>query len=191
MTHSIKLAGLFAALSIAFVGVASIGGAAEKSSAPAGLGYDSSKPIEVNADSFVADLNGENGTYRGHVIVRQGAVRLSANEVQVFAPGGEASRMEASGNVVVASTSGNAVGDRAVYDVKEQVLHLIGNVVLTKDQNVLRGEALDFDMATGKAQLGGGKAQANQTTAPNGRVQGVFMPQGAGKGKSLSNKGNP
>ena len=38
----------------------------------AGLGLDSSQPIAVNADSFLADLNNEVGTYTGNVIVTQG-----------------------------------------------------------------------------------------------------------------------
>ena len=76
--------------------------------ADASLGLDSSQPIAVNADSFLADLNNETGTYTGNVIVTQGEVRLHADEVTVHAPGGRASRMEANGNVIVDSPSGQA-----------------------------------------------------------------------------------
>jgi len=81
------------------------------------LGLDSSQPIAVNADSFLADLNNEIGTYTGNVIVTQGEVRLHADEVKVHAPGGRAARMEANGNVIVDSPSGQAVGDSGVYGV--------------------------------------------------------------------------
>src|SRR5262249_39230439 len=73
-----------------------------------GLGFDSGKPIAVNADSFLADLKGETGTYTGNVIVTQGEVKLHADEVTVLAPGGRAARMEAKGHVVVDSPSGQA-----------------------------------------------------------------------------------
>jgi len=145
------------------------------------LGLDSSQPIAVNADSFLADLNGETGTYTGNVIVTQGPVRLHADEVKVHAPGGRASRMEANGHVVVDSPSGQAVGDNGVYDVPEQLLTLTGSVVLTKDANVMRGNALEVSMATGLAKL---TATAQNTTPPEpgqpappkGRVQGLFVP---------------
>src|SRR5260370_21411935 len=90
------------------------------------LGLDSDKPIAVNADSFLADLNGETGTYTGNVIVTQGRVRLHADQVKVMAPGGRASRMEAQGHVIVDSPSGQAVGDTGLYEVRPQVLRLNG-----------------------------------------------------------------
>ena len=146
------------------------------------LGLNSRQPIAVNADSFLADLNGDTGTYTGNVIVVQGDVRLHADQVKVLAPGGRASRMEAQGHVVVDSPSGQAVADTGVYDVPQQILRLNGNVVLTKEQNVMRGTALEFSMATGLARMtaGGAPAQpatAAQATTRSGRVQALFYPQ--------------
>jgi lipopolysaccharide export system protein LptA len=82
--------------------------------------------------------------------------------------------MEARGHVVVDSPSGKAVGDAGDYDVAGQVLHLDGNVVLTKDQNVMRGAQLVVSMASGEAHLtGGAEAAPGQ---PQGRVQALFVP---------------
>jgi len=147
----------------------------------ASLGLDSSQPIAVNADAFLADLNNETGTYTGNVIVTQGEVRLHADEVTVHAPGGRASRMEANGNVIVDSPSGQAIGDSGIYDVSQQLIRLTGNVVLTKDANVMRGNALEVSMATGLARLTADTANA-APGQPKGRVQGLFVPApGAGK----------
>jgi lipopolysaccharide export system protein LptA len=156
--------------------------AAAAAPAPAaGLGLDSSQPIAVNADAFLADLKNETGTYTGNVIVTQGQVRLHADEVTVHAPGGRAARMEATGNVVVDSPSGQAVGDSGSYDVPQQTIRLTGNVVLTKDANVMRGNALEVSMATGLARLTADSASA-APGQPRGRVQGLFVPApGAGK----------
>jgi len=157
-------------------------GAAHSAPAPSGqgaqnLGLDSDQPIAVNADSFLADLNGETGTYTGNVIVTQGRVRLHADQVKVMAPGGRASRMEAQGHVIVDSPSGQAVGDTGIYEVTQQVLRLNGHVVLTKEANVMRGNTLEIAMDTGLARLtaGGGGTPA-QPGQPPGRVQGLFMP---------------
>ena len=141
----------------------------------ASLGLDSSQPIAVNADTFLADLKNEIGTYTGNVIVTQGQVKLHADEVKVHAPGGRAARMEANGNVVVDSPSGQAVGDSGVYDVPQQTIRLTGNVVLTKDANVMRGSALEVSMATGLARLTGNTASA-APGQPRTRVQGLFVP---------------
>jgi lipopolysaccharide export system protein LptA len=137
------------------------------------LGLSGDKPIAVNADSFSADLNAETGTYTGNVIVTQGEVRLHADQITIAAPGGRASRMEARGHVIVDSPSGQAVGDSGDYDVPGQVLHLNGHVILTKDQNVMRGSTLVVSMATGEAHLtAGGEAPGE----PQGRVQALFVP---------------
>jgi len=154
--------------------------AAQSAPAPAAqrdrnLGLDSDQPIAVNADSFLADLNGETGTYTGNVIVTQGRVKLHADEVKVTAPGGRASRMEAQGHVIVDSPSGQAVGDTGIYEVGQQLLRLNGHVVLTKEANVMRGNALEIAMDTGLARLTAGGAPA-QPGQPPGRVQGLFMP---------------
>ena len=151
---------------------------AQSAPVPAGqraLSLDSDQPIAVNADSFLADLNGETGIYTGNVIVIQGRVRLHADEVKVTAPGGRASRMEAQGHVIVDSPSGQAVGDAGIYEVGEQVLRLNGHVVLTKEANVMRGNALEISMVTGLARVTAGGAPA-QPGQPPGRVQGLFMP---------------
>ena len=54
---------------------------------------DTNQPIAVNADSFLADLNGETGTYTGNVIVTQGRVKMRADTVKVSAPGGRRARV--------------------------------------------------------------------------------------------------
>jgi len=161
---------------LAFLAASLPSGSALPAAAPAQtLGLDATQPIAVNADSFLADLNGETGTYTGNVIVTQGPVRLHADEVKVVAPGGKASRMEANGHVVVDSPSGQAVGDNGVYDVPERLLTLTGSVVLTKDANVMRGNALEVSMATGLAKLTA-TAENAPPGQPKGRVQGLFVP---------------
>jgi lipopolysaccharide export system protein LptA len=158
------------------------------------VGLDSNAPIAVNADAFLADLNGETGTYTGNVIVTQGAVRMHADQVKVTAPSGHASKMEALGHVVVDSPSGQAVGDNGFYDVPTQVLRLNGNVVLTKEANVMRGSALEISMATGIAHLTGGGAQTaapGQPPQPQGRVQGLFIPAQRTAEPAASENTNP
>jgi lipopolysaccharide export system protein LptA len=189
---------LFAAWTLAFCLAAAMVDAVHAAPAPArrgpNAGLDSNAPIAVNADSFLADLNGETGTYSGNVIVTQGTVRLHADTVKVTAPSGHASKMEAQGHVIVDSPSGQAVGDNGFYDVPTQVLRLNGNVVLTKEANVMRGSALEISMATGIARLtaGGQPALPGQPAAqPQGRVQGLFIPAQRPGAATPPANGNP
>lgn len=140
---------------------------------PVELGFKTDEPIAVNADSFSADLQGETGTYSGNVLVVQGAIRLRADEITVEAPGGQATHMEARGGIVVESPSGTATGDLAVYDISAQIIRLTGNVVLTNNANVMRGDALEVRIADGRATLSAG---ANGQGPGQGRVQGLFVP---------------
>jgi lipopolysaccharide export system protein LptA len=131
------------------------------------IGLDASKQITWNAETVSADIKAETVTLTGNVIVVQGEVKMRADEATLSVPGGQPSRMEARGHVVVDSPSGTAVGDTGIYDVPQQTVHLLGRVALSKDNNVMTGTALDVDMATGVARITGGTA---------GRVRGVFVP---------------
>ena len=190
-----RAAALLATLCLAVSAAEAAQTASPPARKPPNMGLDSNAPIAVNADSFLADLNGETGTYTGNVIVTQGAVRLHADQVKVTAPGGRAAKMEAQGHVVVDSPSGQAVGDNGIYDVPSQILHLNGHVVLTKEANVMRGSALEVAMATGIARLtAGAEAPAPGqplVQTPPGRVQGLFFPAQKSGGAAPATNATP
>lgn len=171
-----SLSGVLGALLVASWAVAAEAPASAPQSGPGGIRYDSGKPIQVNADTFAADLNQSTGTYRGNVVVVQGAIKLRADEVRVFAPDGKAQRMEAHGRVIIDSPSGTATGDHGAYNVVARTIRLTGRVVLTKDQNVMRGNALDVNINTGQARL-----VAVAEAGKPGRVQAVFNPSQSNK----------
>jgi lipopolysaccharide export system protein LptA len=145
-----------------------------------GMGGDSDKPISIQADSTVADINGETATYKGNVHVIQGDLRLRSDLLHIRAQKGTISRIEADGNVVVASAQGQATGGNAVYDVSKRIVTLTGKVVLTNGQNVMRGSQLVVNLASGKANL-----------TSNGRVEGLFVPSKVPKAPALTNGQEP
>lgn len=137
-------------------------------------------PIEVTADRFDADKTSRTVLYTGHAVVRQSNMYLHTDTLRVVVPDGKTpDKIYARGHVVVTSTSGTATGDAGVYDVGPRVITLTGHVVLTRGDNVMRGEQLTVNLVSGVADLGG---------APKGgRIQGMFTP------KDISNdtSGNP
>jgi lipopolysaccharide export system protein LptA len=86
-------------------------------------------------------------------------------------PGGASSikRLEARGNVVVTQKDQVVTGETAIFDTKANLITMMGGVVLTQCQNVLRGDRLMVDMTTGVSRV----------ESDSGHVQ-ALLPQGGG-----------
>ena len=130
-------------------------------------------PIDLSADNMAADQNTGMVVYTGNVIVHQGEVKLRADKMRAKLVGNNPSHLYADGRVVIDAPSGIATGDVGVYDVEPRLITLTGNVVLTKDKNVLRGHKLVVNLITGQATLDGGQGKT-------GRVQALFTPSTEG-----------
>ena len=101
-------------------------------------------------------------------------------------------RLEALGGVIVVSKDQKATGDRADFDIRANTVTLMGNVVVTQGQNVMKGDKLIVDLSSSRARM-----EAGTKTSP-GRVQGLFVPSTlkekdaeAKKGKSPKHQPQP
>jgi lipopolysaccharide export system protein LptA len=131
---------------------------------------DSNAPINVSSDAFEGNFQTKVGTYSGNVIITQADNKLRADTVKVEVVAGKPNRFQATGHVVLVSSSGVATGDTGIYDLGPRTVTLTGHVVLTKDKDVMRGTSLVVNMNTGESHL---TAQG----APGNRVQGLFVQQ--------------
>lgn len=136
-----------------------------------GSGKDADKPIGISADSIVADVKNQTATYAGNVVVSQGELRLRSDSLSIQASKGEVRRIQAKGNVVLASAQGQATGAMADYDVTGRTVVMTGKVVLSQGPNVMRGSRLAVNLATGQAQL-----SSSPGVTGSGRVEGLFVP---------------
>ena len=57
--------------------------------------------------------------------------------------------LEAEGNVIITQPGETAEGNTGVYDLAAGKMVLIGDVVLTRGKNVVKGDRLDVDRNTG------------------------------------------
>jgi lipopolysaccharide export system protein LptA len=92
----------------------------------------------------------------------------------------EIQRIDASGGVTVRSPSETAKGQFAIYDLRNRLITLLGNVSLVRGDSQVQGGRLVLDLRTGRAVMDGGPAKAGPagTTATGGRVTGTFtVPQ--------------
>ncbi len=138
-------------------------------------GLDNKAPIDVNADRIDV-LDQQNlAVFSGNVHVRQAKLSLDADRVKVAysrpAKGDPViKRLDADGNVRLATSSEKATSRFGIYDVEKRVLTLIGNVVLEQGTTRVQGNRLTIDLASGRSTLDG---QAS-TGQPGGRVSGRF-----------------
>jgi lipopolysaccharide export system protein LptA len=152
------------------------------------LQHDSKLPIEITADSLEVVQDDEIATFLGNVDAVQGDLVLSSDELRVHyrgsedggdgiaaGTGGSIRRIEAKGNVFLSSPQETAQGEFGVYDVDGALLTLEGAVVLTRAENVVRGERLEIDLATGRSQMFAAVPSTAGGT-PSQRVKAVFVP---------------
>lgn len=74
-------------------------------------------------------------------------------------------RLEAKGGVIVTQKEQTVTGDTGDFDMKSNTVTMNGNVVLTKGDNILKGDKLIVDMTTGVSRV---------EMKPGGRVSGLF-----------------
>ena len=153
-----------------------------------GLPQNSDLPIEITADNLEVLQNQKIATFTGNVDAVQGDMVLSADRLRVYyggddvnaAPGpagtGSIRRIEADGNVLMSSPRETAQGDAGVYDVSASQVTLDGAVVLTRGDNVIRGQRLEVDLASGRSRVFAAVPSTEGGTPPQ-RVRALFTPE--------------
>ena len=144
--------------------------------------HDSKLPIEITADSLEVVQDDQIATFLGNVDAVQGDLVLTSDQLRVHyrasedgSTSGSIRRIEATGNVFLSSPQETAQGEFGVYDVDGALLTLEGSVVLTRAENVVRGERLEIDLATGRSQMFAAVPSTAGGTAGQ-RVKAVFVP---------------
>jgi lipopolysaccharide export system protein LptA len=192
---SASYAKLFAAVVAATVlaGVAAMGQQGPPN-ALQGFSANRDKPVKINADSLEVRDKDKVATFSGSVHVVQGDTDMLCKTLVVYyeesaskgggpktaepGPAGSSQirRMEARGNVVVTQKDQVATGDRGDFDMRSNTVTLSGKVVVTKGQDVLRGERLVVNLTDGVSRMEGG------------RVEGMFNPKSNQEQKNSEQK---
>ncbi len=138
-------------------------------------GMDSRAPIDVDADRIDVLDKQNQAIFTGNVRVRQGTLTMEADRIKVAysrpVKGDPViQRLDADGNVRLATPTERATSRFGIYDVDRRVLTLIGNVQLTQGTTKVAGNRLTIDLATGRSTLDG----RTSTGQPGSRVSGRF-----------------
>jgi len=130
-----------------------------------GFSQNRDKPIQINAATLEMRDKDKAATFSGNVKVVQGDTTMLCKTLVVFydndqsdpkkpamksstpGPGGSSSirKLEAKGGVTVTQKDSTVTGDRGVFDMRANTVTMFGNVLLTKEKNVLRGDRLVVD----------------------------------------------
>jgi lipopolysaccharide export system protein LptA len=171
-----------------------------------GFSQNRDEPVKIRAASLELREKDKMATFTGDVYVLQGDTEMRCKQLVVFyeeetgtsprpvkaadpGPGGDRQirRIEAKGNVVVVQKDQNATGDAATFNMRENTVTLVGNVVVTRGTDVLRGQRLVVDLTSGVSKM------------DQGRVEGLFKsgsqsppdPRNAAEKSNTADKGNP
>ena len=161
-----------------------------------GFTQNRDQPIQIEAARLEVRDKKKQATFFDNVKVVQGDTTMTSKTLDVFyenkdqgtapAPAGKTAaksapmqqaspgptgsssikRLEAKGNVVVTQKDQVVTGETAVFDTKANLITMLGGVVLTQCQNVLKGDRLMVDMTTGVSRV----------ESDSGRVQ-ALLPQ--------------
>jgi lipopolysaccharide export system protein LptA len=136
--------------------------------------------VKIRAASLEVREKDKMATFTGDVYVLQGDTEMRCKVLVVSyesetstrtanaatpGPGGDRQirLIEAKGDVVVVQKDQNATGDAATFNMRENTVTLVGNVVVTRGSNVLRGQRLVVDLTSGVSKMDGG------------RIDGIFQ----------------
>jgi lipopolysaccharide export system protein LptA len=143
-----------------------------------GFSQNRDQPVKIQADKLEVRDKDKVATFTGNVHVTQGDTEMRSKVLVVFyedggkpgaagAPGTKLAgapvapgdpqqqirRIEATGGVRVIQKDQNATGDNGTFDMQSNTMTLIGNVVVTRGKDVVRGQRLVVDLNTGVSRI--------------------------------------
>jgi lipopolysaccharide export system protein LptA len=144
------------------------------------LESDREKPIKIQADAALVDESNGSSVYKGNVIITQGTLKVTANEVEIFtaanaiiqiiAKNDKDSEALAHYQQQINEAMEMVVADakKITYLIQEERLHLSGDARLQKVEDVFTGQLLSYDIKGGIVNLNslGGSDRVNMTISP-------------------------
>jgi lipopolysaccharide export system protein LptA len=141
-----------------------------------GFSQNRDQPVKIQAASLEVREKDKLATFSGDVQVFQGDTEMRCKVLQVYyeqeagnhsakvpdpGAGGQNQirRIEAKGGVTVVQKDQNATGDSATFNMRENTVTLVGNVVVTRGNDILRGNRLVVDLTTGVSRMDGGRVE--------------------------------
>lgn len=175
--NDMKIRSILIAVTSALITVAIIGAAAPAQSI---RNHNSNAPVNFDAGQIELQDRANRVVLSGGVTATQAGLSIKAARVTAaYTSGGgtDVNRLDAIGGVVIAKDDLRATSNAAIYDLRSDLITLLGNVHLAQGTNRLNGARIVIDLNAGRSTISGG---ASDTGSGNngGRVTGTFtVPQ--------------
>ena len=137
----------------------------------AALESDRNQSVLVEADEVEMDFSSGTRIYRGNVSVRQGTIRIIADQIELIYKGEQLDHGIAIGNPAVFRQRPDGkdhdvigTGRRIELDEIQNVVTFIGDARLRQDRDAIEGERIVYDMARDRMIVRGGDASPTRTT---------------------------
>ncbi|MDE2259475.1 MAG: lipopolysaccharide transport periplasmic protein LptA [Betaproteobacteria bacterium] len=145
---------------------------------------DREKPVNIEADRMNADDNKKSTHFEGRVVLTQGTIRLTADNMTVREDADGFKYASAYGNPVTFRQKREGVNEwvdgmaqHIEYNGKLDRIELFDKAVVHRDKDEIRGNYLSYDTKSEFLQArGAGNADGGQST-PNGRVHVTLQPK--------------
>ncbi len=153
------------------------------------LQSDSEQPFNLEADGV--EINDATGVsiYQGNVIITQGTIRITADQVTVTQSPGQGDHIVAEGKPVrfqqrVEGKKQLVKGHskKAIYDTDSEILTMIGDAVMTQGKDSFKSDRIIYDRVKGQVRAGS-KAKGKQ------RVRVTIQPKKKRKPKTRRKDG--
>ena len=118
--------------------------------------HDASAPVEIESDKFSVNQSTNLAVFLGNVLVVQGLLRLSADQVNVEYASDESndiSAVIAVGNVTFVNGAEAAEAQRAEYTLATNEIVMTGDVLVTQGRSALSGQKMVVNLETGKGEM--------------------------------------
>ena len=137
----------------------------------AALESDRNQSVLVEADQVEMDFSSGTRIYRGNVSVRQGTIRIIADQIELIYKGEQLDHGIAIGNPAVFRQRPDGkdhdvigTGRRIELDEIQNIVTFIGDAQLRQDRDAIEGERIVYDMARDRMIVRGGDASPTRTT---------------------------
>ena len=135
------------------------------------LESDRNQSVLVEADEVEMDFSSGTRIYRGNVSVRQGTIRIIADQIELIYKGEQLDHGIATGNPAVFRQRPDGkdhdvigTGRRIELDEMQNIVTFIGDARLRQDRDAIEGERIVYDMARDRMIVRGGDASPTRTT---------------------------
>ena len=146
------------------------------------------EPIDIQADAARVDEKQGKSVYRGNVVIAQGHLEVTAEEVEIYTEAGSVVRIVARGDKASnrlaeyrqqAEVPGNEVhaeADEIIWLLREDRLNFSGNARLQQSGDMFSGDLLRYDLRQKLVDLSS-RGEAD-------RIRMTLVPEKAAPGKT-------